>query len=179
MISPNVPLELNQNQPNQQLVSRVQPRPVYNPYVSILDEYRPSGLYMTNFERSSLVSQHSQSLKSVNQLRAGDSRVTQAAWLLITIWMLHQQSVGFQPVRQAPMPPHLESARNLLFGKPKPDQFSCRRLSMFDSQQFENQNVNTNHFKKSPNYSETVKFNDGWKCSIRSHISQTRSSVGD
>ena len=163
LIPPNVPLELNQNQPNQQLVSRVQPRPVYNPYVSILDEYRPSGLYMTNFERSSLVSQHSQSLKLVNELRAGDSRVTQAAWLLITIWMLQQQSVGFQPVRQAPMPPHLESARNLLFGKPKPDQFSCRRLSMFDSQQFENQNVNTNHFKKSPNYSETVKFNDGYK----------------
>jgi hypothetical protein len=37
--------------------------------------------------------------------------------------MLQQQSV------------HIESARNLLF----PDQFSCRRLSMFDSQQFENQ----------------------------------------
>lgn len=61
LITLNVPLELNQNQPNQQLVSRVQPRPVYNPYVSSLDEYRPSGLYMTNFERSSLVSQHSQS----------------------------------------------------------------------------------------------------------------------
>ena len=88
LISPNVPLELNQNQPNQQLVSRVQPRPVYNPYVSILDEYRPSGLYITNFERSSLVSQHSQSLKLVNEIRAGNSRVTQAAWLLITIWML-------------------------------------------------------------------------------------------
>lgn len=126
LIPPNVPLELNQNQPNQQLVSSVQTRPVYNPYVSILDEYRPSGLYMTNFERSSLVSQHSQSLKLVNELRAGDSRVTQAAWLLLTIWMLQQQSVGFQTVRQAPMTPHLESARNLLFGKPKPDQFYCQ-----------------------------------------------------
>jgi hypothetical protein len=73
------------------------------------------------------------------------------------------QSVGFQPARQATMPPHLESAQNLLFGKPKPDQFYCRRLSMFGSQQFENQNVNMNHFKKSPNYYETVKFNDGYK----------------
>ena len=27
------------------------------------------------------------------------------------------------------MPPHLESARNLLFGKPKSDQFSCRHRS--------------------------------------------------
>ena len=30
----------------------------------------------------------------------------EAAWLLITIWMLQQQSVGFQPVRQAPPPPY-------------------------------------------------------------------------
>jgi len=121
LIAPNIPLELDHHQPNQQLVSRVKPLPVYNPYVSILDEYRPSGLYMSNIERSSLVSQHSQSLKLVNELRAGDSRVKQDSWLLITIWMLQQQGVGFQPVRQAPMRPHLESARNLLFGKPKPD----------------------------------------------------------
>jgi len=121
LIAPNVPLKLDHHQLNQQLVSRVQPLPVYSPYVSILDESRPSGLYMTNFERSSLVSQHSQSLKLVNELRAGDSKVRQAAWLLITIWILQQQGVGFQPVRQAPMRPHLESARNLLFGKPKPD----------------------------------------------------------
>lgn len=108
LIPPNVPLYLNQSQPNQQLVSRVQPRPVYNPYVSILDEYRPFGLYMTNFERSSLVSQHSQSLKLVNELRAGNSRVTQAAWLLITIWLLQQQSTGFQPINLVPRPPHLQ-----------------------------------------------------------------------
>ena len=38
------------------------------------------------------------------------------------------------------MPTYLESAPNLLFGKPKPDQFYCRRLSIFDSQQSENQN---------------------------------------
>jgi hypothetical protein len=112
---------------------RVQPS-YQHPYVSILDEYRPSGLYMTNFERSSLVSQHSQSLKLINELRAGGSRVREAAWLLITIWILQQQSVGFQPVNYAPLPPHIESARNLIFGKPNIDQFSCRRLSMFDSQ---------------------------------------------
>ena len=50
------------------------------------------------------LSYHSQSV--INELRAGDSRVREAAWLLTTIWMLHQQSVGFQPVRQAPPPPH-------------------------------------------------------------------------
>ena len=135
LIAPNVPLEFNQHQPNQQLVSRVQPIPVYNPYVSILDEYRPPGLYMSNIERPSLVPQHYNSQKLINELRAGDSRVTQAAWLLITIWMLQQQSVGFQPVNHAPLPPHIESARNFLFGKPKPDQLSCRQLSRFDQQQ--------------------------------------------
>jgi len=34
LIAPNVPLELNQDQPNQQLVSRVQPRPVPYHYLS-------------------------------------------------------------------------------------------------------------------------------------------------
>jgi hypothetical protein len=134
LITTNVPSKLDQHQPSPQLVSRVRTVPVYNPYVSVLDEYRPSGLYMTNFERSSLVSQHSQSLKLINELRAGGSRVREAAWLLITIWILQQQSVGFQPVNYAPLPPHIESARNLIFGKPNIDQFSCRRLSMFDSQ---------------------------------------------
>jgi len=102
LIAPNVPLELNQNQPNQQLVCTV-----YNPYVSILDDYHPSGLYMDKIQRpipQHYLSYHSQSV--INELRAGNSRVTQAAWLLLTIWMLQQQSVGFQPVRQAPPPPH-------------------------------------------------------------------------
>ena len=115
-------------------------RVVSNPYVSIFDEYRPSGLYMNNFERPSLISQHYSlydSQEVINELRAGDSRWTQAAWLLITIWMLQQQGAGFQPVRQVPPPPHLELARNLLFGKPKPDQLSCRQLSKFDQQEFE------------------------------------------
>ena len=39
-------------------------RVVSNPYVSILDEYRPSGLYMSNFERPSLVPQHYSSYHS-------------------------------------------------------------------------------------------------------------------
>jgi len=82
-----------------------------------LDESRPPGLYMSNIEHPSVVPQHYHSQKLINELRAGDSRVTQAAWLVITIWMLQQQSVCFQPIKQAPMPPHLESARNLLFGK--------------------------------------------------------------
>jgi hypothetical protein len=94
-----------------------------------LDEYRPSGLDMTNSERSSLVSHQSQSQKLVNELRAGDSRVTQAAWLLITIWMLQQQSMGFQPVRPVARPPHIEAAHNLLFGKPKSDGQSRLHLS--------------------------------------------------
>jgi hypothetical protein len=41
----------------------------------------------------------------IHDLRGGVN-LTEAAWLLITIWMLNQQSVGFQPVRQAPPPPH-------------------------------------------------------------------------
>jgi hypothetical protein len=43
--------------------------------------------------------------------------------------------VGFQPINPAPPPPHIESARNLLFGSPKPDQLSCQQLSRFDQQQ--------------------------------------------
>ena len=102
LIGPNVPLKLDHHHPNQQLVCTV-----YNPYVSILDDYHPSGLYMDKIQRpvpQHYVSYHSQSV--INALRAGDSRVREAAWLLITIWMLQQQSVGFQPVRQAPPPPH-------------------------------------------------------------------------
>ena len=41
----------------------------------------------------------------IHDLRGGVN-LTETAWLLITIWMLNQQSMGFQPVRQAPPPPH-------------------------------------------------------------------------
>lgn len=102
LIGPNLPPKLDQDQSIQQPVSKV----VSNPYVSILDEYRPSGLLMDSIKRSSLVPQYSYSQNAINELRAGDSRVKEAAWLLITIWMLQQRSVGFQPVRQAPPPPH-------------------------------------------------------------------------
>ena len=145
--------------------------PVYNPYVSVLDDYRPFGLYMDKIEQPvprHYVSYHSQSV--IKQLRAG-SRLNEAVWLLITIRMLQQQSVGFQPVRQASPPPHIESARNLLFGKPKADQSSCRRLSVFDSQQSENKdqffmskqealNVLDNTFTGSKIISETEKISD-------------------
>ena len=47
----------------------------------------------------------------IHDLRGGINS-TEVTWLLITIWMLQQQSVGFQPVRQAPPPPH----RQLLEG---------------------------------------------------------------
>jgi hypothetical protein len=107
-IGPNVPLELNQHQPNPQLVSRIQTGAAYNPYVSVLDNYRGSGLYMDNIKHpipQHYVSYHSQSV--IKELRAG-SRLTDAAWFLLTIWMLQQQSVGFQPVRQAPPPAHLQ-----------------------------------------------------------------------
>jgi len=59
----------------------------------------------------------------VHDLRGGMNS-TEVAWLLITIWMLQQQSVGFQPVRQAPPPPHRHlfggtsnSPRNNYFSK--------------------------------------------------------------
>ena len=61
---------------------------------------------MDSIEGSSLVPQYSYSQNAINTLRAGDLRVKEEAWLLITIWMLQQRSMGFQPLRQAPPPPH-------------------------------------------------------------------------
>jgi hypothetical protein len=85
LIAPNVPLKLDHHQPNPQLVSRVRTLLVYNPYVSLLNNYRPSGLYMDKIQRSvpqHYLSDHSQSV--IKELRAG-SRLTKAAWLLLTI----------------------------------------------------------------------------------------------
>jgi hypothetical protein len=47
-LSPNVVLKFNQ--PNQQIISIsiIQP----NPYISVFEDYQPSGLYMNNIERS-------------------------------------------------------------------------------------------------------------------------------
>lgn len=86
--APNVYPKFNQYQPNQQLVSSLQPRPIYNPYISVLDESRPPSLYMSNIERSSLVPQRSHSQSVINEIRAGNSRVR---GLFITIWMLHSR----------------------------------------------------------------------------------------
>ena len=119
------------------------------------NDYRPSGLLMDSIERSQLVSKYYYSQSVINQLRADNSKITQAAWLLITIWMWQQQIIGFQPVRQAPMPPHLEPARNLLFGQAKPDQLSCRQLSRFDSCE--------SISKNSPDYRQKTTFFDSFE----------------
>jgi hypothetical protein len=57
LIVPNVLSKLDQHRLNPQLVSNVQQQtrlayePVYNPYISFLDDYRPpSGLYMDKIE---------------------------------------------------------------------------------------------------------------------------------
>jgi hypothetical protein len=51
--------------------------------------------------------------------------------------MLQHQSAGFQPVNQVPLPPHIESARNLLFGKAKSDRLSCRQYQYRSQTQLE------------------------------------------
>ena len=51
LIAPNVPSKLDHHQPNPQLVSRIQPLSFYSPDVSVLDDYRPSDLYMTKIEQ--------------------------------------------------------------------------------------------------------------------------------
>jgi hypothetical protein len=119
LIAPNLAPKLDQDQSIQQPICMVIKSPVYHPYVSLYNEYRPSGLLMDKIEHPvprPYVSYYSESV--IKELRAG-SRLNEAAWLLLTIWMLHQQSVGFQPVTPVVRPPHVEAAHNLLFGKPK------------------------------------------------------------
>ena len=43
----------------------------------------------------------------------------------------------FSANKSVPMPLHLESAQNLLFGKPKPDHLPCRHVLVFDPKEFE------------------------------------------
>ncbi|MGK0447703.1 MAG: hypothetical protein ACJA2M_001481 [Polaribacter sp.] len=124
LVTPNIPSKLDHDQLNQEFLSRIQPLPV------VLYESRPSGLYMDHIQRAGFqydLSYHSQS--AITKIRAGDSSVTQAAWLLITIWMLQHQSAGFQPVRPVARPPHIEAANNFLFGKPKSESQSSLHLS--------------------------------------------------
>ena len=92
------------------------------------DDYRPSGFLMDSIERSSLVPEYSYSQDAIKELRAGD-RLSDAAWLLLVIWMLQQEGAGFQQVRPVARLPHIESAQNLLFGKPKSGGRSKLRLS--------------------------------------------------
>jgi hypothetical protein len=62
--------------------------------------------------------------------------------------MLNYQSVGFQLVRQAPLFPYVESARNLFFGKQKPYQLFCQQLSRFDQQEFEKTDSYSSQFNQ-------------------------------
>ena len=130
-------LESNQSNSNRQVGSSLTQleSPGYHPYLSLENDYRPSGLFMDSIERSSVVSQYSYSQNAIKNLRAGD-RISEAAWLVITILMLRLQEhgVGFQPAKQVARPPHIEAAQNLLFGKPKSDGQS--RLHLSNSNQF-------------------------------------------
>ena len=68
-------------------------------------------------------------IKEYDEIRAGDSK---------GIFVNHNLDVPtFQPIRQAPPLPHIQSALDLLFGKPKSDQLFCQQASMFDPQEFE------------------------------------------
>ena len=128
LIGPNVVIELDEPQPNQQIKAGV--LPIYHPYISALDDYysRPSSLYMTQTEMLGFVPQYSHSHRSISELRGGN-RVSDAAWFLFFLWMLKQEGVGFQPIRPIARPPHLEAAHNLLFGKPKSSGQSRLHLS--------------------------------------------------
>jgi len=76
---------------------------------------------MSNFEWPSLIPQHYSpydSRDTINELRAGGSRLTEAAWLFLTIFMLKWQcSDGWvqQPVQLRP--PHYT-----LWGQSQPPQ---------------------------------------------------------
>jgi hypothetical protein len=81
---------------------------------------------MAKIEQPNYVSYHSQSV--IDELRAG-GRLKDAAFFLAMLYMLKYHTVGFQPVRPVVRPPHIESANNLLFGKPKEDKFSSQRFN--------------------------------------------------
>jgi site-specific recombinase XerD len=68
LIGTNNLLESNQSDSNQQLVSSVNKveSPRYHPYLSLYNDYRPSGLLMDSIERSSLVPQYSYSQNAIN-----------------------------------------------------------------------------------------------------------------
>lgn len=64
----------------------------------------------------------------ISEIRAG-GRLNDAVLLFITIWLLNQENAGgFQS--QAPLPPHLESAKQLLFGGKSKHNPSSTQISM-------------------------------------------------
>ena len=99
-------------QESQEVVAINRVLPYYHPYISALDDsyYYPSCLNMSP--------EYSGCSESINKLRGG-SRLSDAIWLFLYIWMLQHQSVGFQPVRQGPPPPNHQ-----LFGNTQNNYFS-------------------------------------------------------
>lgn len=173
LIGPTTEMALDQYDSNQQqLVVKNRVLPSYYPYISASDNcyYSPSRLYMGKTEMPRFVPEYSHSVKSVNEIRAG-GRLSDTAFWFALLYLLKHHTAGFQSINPIPRPPHVESARNLLFGEPKPDPFSCRRLSVFDSQQSENKdqfvmskqealNLLDNTYTGSKIISETEKVSD-------------------
>ena len=105
----------NRNKPNRQRFQDKIEKYIQSPETERIDgSYRyetPAYHYKKLFyqicetRKPLMVSKSEISENKINQIRGG-GKITEAGWLLITLWMLQQQSVGFQPVRQAPPPPH-------------------------------------------------------------------------
>lgn len=75
-----------QDQPNQQVVMKVQSQPIYTPYVSLLEQHQPSSLRINSIEKQpSQPYLLSNSRSVIHEIRAGDLNMTQVAWLFITI----------------------------------------------------------------------------------------------
>ena len=122
LVEPNLPIILDQCQSDEEIV-RVLPYYTSNYSDSY---YGRSRIYMAKIEQPNYVSYHSQSV--IDELRAG-GRLKDAAFFLAMLYMLKYHTVGFQPVGPVVRPPHIESAHNLLFGKPKVDKFSSQRFN--------------------------------------------------
>ena len=135
LIEFNASKKLHFYQQNEQiLVVKNQYSPGYHPYLSVLDEYRPSRVYMDQIQQViSPNSLYSQSV--INRLRAGNSRIRDAALLLVTIWMLQHQSAGFQPVTKVVHPPRNQAIHDLVFGQPKWNTHSSQQSSIFDGEE--------------------------------------------
>ena len=83
--APNVDLKFNKDQANQHLLSSVRFLFISNSYVLVV--YPRPGLCIKNMKSVAkhYLSYHSQ--KVLNEFRSGDSKFTQAVWLLRTIGM--------------------------------------------------------------------------------------------